>query len=135
MAKRRVTQIVHQRQRFDQVFIEPQGAGQRAGDRGDFERMREPAAVVIAQLVAGEDLRLLAEPAKRGAMDDAVAIALKRPAIRMRRLRVLPPARKGAVHRIGREQERFAIRGRLRVQVYFGVRNSECGVRSSNRSV
>ena len=56
------------------------------------QRVRQPRAMVVAQL-AGEDLRLGAQPAIGGAVHDAVAIALKRPAIRMLGLGMLAAGR------------------------------------------
>src|SRR5262245_3306513 len=81
MAKRWVPQVVGQRQSFGEVFVEPQGASDRARDRGDFECVGQPAAVIVSQLVSAEYLRLLAQPAKRGAMQDAIAISRKGAAI------------------------------------------------------
>ena len=118
MAERRMAEVVRQRQRFDQVFVEPQRPGQRAGDRRDFERVRQPRAMVVAHL-AGEDLRLVAQPAKRGAVQDAVAVALKRPAIGLRRLGMLAAGRVGAVHRIRGQQHRFPLDDNVRVRSVF----------------
>ena len=76
MAERRMAEIVGQRQRLGEIFVEPQPARQRAGDLGDFERMGQPGAVMVA-FVEHEDLRLVLEPPERGRMDDAVAVAAK----------------------------------------------------------
>ena len=85
VAEGRVAKVVGDSERFDEIFVEPQGAGDGAGDRRDFQRVREPRAMVVAHL-AGEDLRLVAQAAEGGAVQDAVAVALVRSAIRMRRL-------------------------------------------------
>src|SRR5262249_48711024 len=53
---------------------EPQRAGERSGDLRDLERVGEPGAVVVA-LVRDEHLGLVRQPAERGRMDDAVAVA------------------------------------------------------------
>ena len=74
MAERRMAEIVRKRQRLGEILVEPERARERARDLGDFERVGEPRAVVIA-LVEDEDLRLVLEAAKGGRMDDAVAVA------------------------------------------------------------
>ena len=65
MAQRWMADIVGQRQGLHQILIEPQRPGERAGDVGHLQRVRETAAVVIA-MVAGEDLRLVGQPAEGG---------------------------------------------------------------------
>src|SRR4029077_1725795 len=74
MAERRMAEVVGQRQRLGQIFIDAERAGQRPRHLGDFERMGEPGAVVVA-LVEHEHLRLVLEASERGRMDDAVAVA------------------------------------------------------------
>ena len=86
MAERRMAEVVRQRQRLGEVLVEPERARQRAGDLGDFERMGEPGAVMVA-LVIDEHLRLVRQPAERGRMDDAVAVAPEVVAGRAGRLR------------------------------------------------
>ena len=78
-------QIVGQRQGLDQIFVQSQRPADRAGDRGHLQRVRQPRAMVVAQL-AGKDLRLRTQPAIRRTVDDAVAVALERAAVRMPRL-------------------------------------------------
>ena len=87
MAERRMAEIMRQRQRLGEILVEPERARQRAGDLGDFQRMGEPGAEMIA-LVKDEDLRLVRQPAKGGRMDDAVAIAPERAARGARRFRI-----------------------------------------------
>ena len=94
MAERRVAQVVRQRQRFGQVLVQPKGAGDGAGDLGDLDAVGQPGAVEIA-LVVDEDLGLVLQFSKRGAVDDAVAVALPGgPGFRLR-LMVQPAARRG----------------------------------------
>src|SRR6185436_19125966 len=76
MAKRRVTEIVGETYRFDEVLVQAQGARNCAGDLRYLEGVREPRAVEVA-LVVDEHLRLVDEATKRRRMDHAVAIALK----------------------------------------------------------
>ncbi len=76
MAERGVAEIVRQRQRLGEILVEAEGAADRAGDLRHFEAVRQPGAVMVA-LVIDEDLGLVLEAAEGGAMDDAVAVALK----------------------------------------------------------
>ena len=69
--------------------------------------------MVIAQ-VAGEDLRFGAQPPVSGAVHDAIAIALKRSAVRMLSLWVLAPFGMRTVHRPGAKKAGFARFDRLR---------------------
>jgi hypothetical protein len=58
MTKRGMANVVHQGQRFDQVFVEAEFSPDGPGDRSNFQRVRQPRTVVVSQL-AGEDLRLV----------------------------------------------------------------------------
>ena len=77
MAERRVAEIVAERDRFGQLLVQPQHLRDRARDLRHLERVRQPGPVVIAGR-REEDLRLVLQPAERLAVDDAIAIALKR---------------------------------------------------------
>ena len=112
VAERRMADVVKQGQRLDQVFVQPQRPADRAGDRGDLVRVRQPRAVIVPHL-AGEDLHLAAQPAKRRRVHDPVAVALKRPPVRMLLLRMPPPPRLRAMHRIPRQQTRLAADRRV----------------------
>ena len=79
--------------------LRPELAGDGPADLGDFERVRQPGAVVVVGL-GDEHLRLVHEPAKGGGVDDAVAVALVERAIRMRRLGVPAAAALPRVHRV-----------------------------------
>ena len=63
MAERRVTQVMRQRNGLDQVFIQTQGAGDRAAELRDFQRMRQPCAEQIA-LVVQKNLGFVDQPSK-----------------------------------------------------------------------
>ncbi len=76
MAEGRVAEVVRQRQRLGQILVEPQRAGQRAGDLRHLDRVGQARAEMVA-LVVDEDLRLVLQPAERGRVDDAVAVALE----------------------------------------------------------
>ena len=62
---------------FGQLLVQPQHLGDRAGDLRDLERVRQPRAVVVARR-REEHLRLVLQPPERLAVDDAVAVVLKR---------------------------------------------------------
>ena len=98
MAEGRMAEVVAQRGGLGQILIEAKRAGERAGDLRHFERVGETRAVVVA-FVEDEDLRLVGKPAKRGRMDDAVAVAAEIAARRAGRFGVEPAA---AGHRVGR---------------------------------
>src|SRR5262249_55502326 len=76
---------------FRQILVEAEGTSAGSRNLRHFETVRQPGAVVIA-LVIDKDLRLVGQPTKRGRMDDAIAVALKRRADRMLGLRMEPPA-------------------------------------------
>ena len=76
VAERRVAEVMRQRDGFDQVFVEPQVARDRAADLRNLEAVRKPRAKQVA-FVIDEYLGLVFEPAERGGMNDAVAVALK----------------------------------------------------------
>jgi hypothetical protein len=103
MAEGRVAEIVRQRQRLGEVLVEPERAGERAGDLGDLQRMGQPRAVMIA-LVKHEDLRLVRQAPESGRMDDAVAIAAEGVAGRARPFRPQPAP---AMARIGGKNSPF----------------------------
>src|SRR6185295_11224593 len=86
MAERCVAEIVAERDRFGELFVQPQDLGDRARDLRDLERVRQPRAVVIAGR-REEHLRLVLEASKRLAVNDAVAITLKRRPNGVRRFR------------------------------------------------
>jgi len=75
--KRRMSDIMRERHRFSQVFIEPKRSSDGARNLDNFQRMREPRSVMIA-LMRHENLRFLLQTAKSRGMDNSVAIALKR---------------------------------------------------------
>jgi hypothetical protein len=61
---------------FDQVFIQSQGACNRAAKLRHLQRMREPGAKQVAFMVQ-KNLGFVDQPAKRSAVNDAVTVALK----------------------------------------------------------
>jgi iron-sulfur cluster assembly accessory protein len=97
VAKWRVAKIMGERKRLSEIVVEAERAGKRARDLPDFEGMGEPGTEMVA-LVRNEDLCLMGQPSEGGAVDDAVAIALKyRAGLRMR----LRDQSSAASHRVG----------------------------------
>ncbi len=74
--ERRMSGVVAEADRLDEVFVEPQRARDDARDRRGLERVRDARAVVVARRV-DEDLRLALEAAERLRVDDPVAVALE----------------------------------------------------------
>ena len=86
--ERRVPEVVAEADRLDQILVQPQRPRHRARDRRHLQRVRQPRAVVVAAR-RHEHLRLVRQAAKRLAVHDPVAVALKR---RAQRAVVLPRA-------------------------------------------
>ena len=60
MAERRMAEVVRQRDGLREVFVQAQGAGDRAADRRHFDGVREPGPQVVTRAVE-KDLRLVLE--------------------------------------------------------------------------
>jgi hypothetical protein len=84
MSERRMAEVMSERQRLGEVFIQAQGARKRPGDLHNFERMRESRTVVVT-FVIDEHLRFMGQPAERSRVDNPVAIAAERIAGRTHR--------------------------------------------------
>ena len=97
MAERRVTEIVGERQRLGEILVETQPPRQRTRYLRHFQGVGQPGAVMVA-FVENEDLGLVLEAAKRGGMDDTVAIAAKRAAALADRLGMEPAAARPGSH-------------------------------------
>jgi hypothetical protein len=65
-----------QRYRLNQIFIQTQGAGNRAAQLCDFQRMRQSGPKQIAFMVE-EDLRFVNQTPKSCGVNDAITISLK----------------------------------------------------------
>ena len=103
VSKGRVTEVMHQRHRLNQILVNPQRSGNRAGDRTDLERVGETVTMIIACLI-GKDLSFVTESPVRRRMKNAVAIPLERASIFLLGLRVLTALRMSAMYRIRLEQ-------------------------------
>src|SRR5579872_4274612 len=72
-----MAEVVAERDRFGQLFVEPEDFRDAPRDLRHLERVREARTVVIA-FRREEDLSLVLEPAERLAVNHAVAVPLKR---------------------------------------------------------
>ena len=102
MAEGRVTQIVREADRFDQVLVAAQGAGQRPADLGNFQGVGEAGAEVVA-FVVDEDLGLVFQPAEGGGVQDAVAVALEGGAVFRLVVQIGAALGVPAAHAVGRK--------------------------------
>src|SRR5947208_2235360 len=73
--ERRMPGVVAEPDRLDEILVQSQRASDDPGDRGCFECVRHPRAVVIAGGV-DEDLGLALQPAKWLRVDDPIAVTL-----------------------------------------------------------
>src|SRR5439155_9155728 len=129
--ERGVTEVVRQRDGLRQVFVKFERAGDVAGDGGDFHRVRQPRAQMVASAVE-EDLRFVFEPAKRARVNDAVAVALIMCAPVGRLFGVFASSGVGAELGVRREALAFEL---LQVFARPGHgSNSKCGMRNSEWS-
>ena len=99
-------QIVRQRDRLGQIFVQGQRPRDRPADRRHLDRMREPRPQMIAGPVQ-ENLRLIFQAAKGARMNDPRAVALKLRPIDVPRLRIFPAARFAGLLRKRRQDTRF----------------------------
>lgn len=76
MAEGRVAEVVSERERFGEIFVETQHTRDGARDLRHFERMGKPRPVIVA-LVIDKNLRLVFETAEGARMDDPVPVPLK----------------------------------------------------------
>ena len=76
VAERRVTEIVTEADRLDQIFVQSERAADRASDLRHFEGVGQARPVVIAG-GRDENLGLVHQAAKALGVEDAVAVALK----------------------------------------------------------
>ena len=86
VAERRMAEVVRERDGLGEIGVQPQRAGDVARDGGDFNRVRQPRAEVVAGAVE-KNLRLVFQPAEGARVDHAVAVALVLRAPDGRRLR------------------------------------------------
>ena len=70
-----VSEIMRERDRFSQVLVEMEPARYRAANLRDFKAVRQAGSKEIA-FVIDEDLGLVDQAPERGAVHDAIAVAL-----------------------------------------------------------
>src|ERR1043166_6007040 len=92
MSKRRVPEVMGERDRFSQIFVDRKSARDGAADRCDLYGMRQARAQMIARAVE-KNLRFIFEPAKRARMNDARPVALKFRPVSVTRLRIFAALR------------------------------------------
>src|ERR1700687_2602518 len=99
----RMADVVTERKRFRQIFIQRQRRGHRAGDLRNFDGVRQAVAEVVGD-AGGEDLHLVFQTPEGTGVNDPVAVALEFVAVRVRELGITPaPA---SVHREAQTAER-----------------------------
>ena len=76
MAEGGVAKIMGESQRFCQILIQMQGAGNGTRDLRHFDRMGESGSEMVA-LMMHKDLGFMFHPAKSGAMDNPVPVTLE----------------------------------------------------------
>lgn len=123
-----MAEVMREGDGFGKVLIELQRAGDAAGDRGDFHRVRESGAQVVARAVE-KNLRLVLQPSEGARVNNAVAIALIFRTPRRRGFIVFAPAHTGAHLGVRREGQAFDAFEFLARAGHFngasGVRNAE----------
>src|SRR5262245_28918332 len=83
--------VMYQRKRFHEVFIQAQDAGDGAGKLSDLNCRCQAVAEVIGE-ACGEDLRFVFEATERARVHDTVSVPLIIIAITVRRLGKAPTA-------------------------------------------
>ena len=101
--ERGVAEVMGQRDRLHQVFVDAQRPGNRTPQLRHLQRMREPRAKQIS-LVVQKNLGLVNQPTECRRMHDAVTVTLVVVARGRCRLRVAAPARKRRVAGIARQR-------------------------------
>src|SRR5438128_838280 len=71
-----MAKVMGKRERLGEIIVEAEGAGRRARDLPNFERMGKPCAEMIA-FMRNEDLSLVGKSAESRAMDNTVTIAFE----------------------------------------------------------
>ena len=102
VAERRMPEVVAERNRLGEVFVQLQDLGDAPGDLRHLERVRQPRPIVIA-CRREEHLGLVFEPAECLAVDHAIAVALKRRTDRIGRLVPETATRVAALRRLRRQ--------------------------------
>jgi hypothetical protein len=108
MPERRMSNVVHQRQRFDQVNIHVQGRCQRTRNLRNLKGVRQAVAKMIG-VPPRENLRLGLQTPESAGVDDAVAVTLEIVAVGMLGLGITPTARLFNTNRVISEHEESLV--------------------------
>ena len=106
MSEGRMPQVVRERNRLGQVFIQPERARDSAADRCHLDRVGQTRPQMIAGAVQ-ENLRLVFQAAESAGMNDPGPVALKGGPVSVLRLGKLAARRLVRLLRIRREDVRF----------------------------
>jgi hypothetical protein len=77
MAKGRMSNIMNQRQRLGQIFVQSKRGSSSSSDLSHFNRMGKPAAKMVGG-TAGKYLRLPRQTPERASLHNTLAVTLKR---------------------------------------------------------
>src|SRR5262249_17068743 len=105
---RSVPQIVAERNRLGELFVQVQNFRDGARDLRNLERVGQPRPVVIARR-SEEHLRLVLQASECLGVDDAIAVPLKRRSYIIFRLYAQPAARCTASGRLWRQNFHLAL--------------------------
>src|ERR1035441_10842883 len=103
-----MTEVVREGDGLYQVGVQTERAGNVARDGGDFHRMREARAEVVAGAVE-KNLRFVFKPSEGARMNDAVAVTLVLGAPFGRQFGIFAAASVAAELRVGRENLAFDL--------------------------
>ena len=111
-----MAEVMHQRERFRQIYIKGECASDSAGDLRHFDSVGETVTEVVG-ITAGENLCFIFKAAKGAGVDDAVTVALIIVAIRMRRFREAASAGIFCMHRVAGQHAGSLTGGSSEVRV------------------
>jgi hypothetical protein len=107
MAEWRMSEVVAERNRFGELFVEPQDFGDGPGNLRHLERVRQPGPIVVTSR-RKEHLRLVLQPTERLGVNDAIPVALKRRTNLVFRFRSETPSGVGTLRRLRSEDLELA---------------------------
>src|SRR5205823_920513 len=104
MPKRRMADIMNQRQRLNQIFIQAEFRSNGARNLGDLNGVSKTVAKVVG-VAARKYLGLVFQTAKGARMDDPITVPLKIVAIWMTRLGIAPSEALFRTQRVRRKHD------------------------------
>ncbi len=99
----RMADVVAERERLRQIFIQGQHRSYRTRDLRDFDGVRQPVAEMVGN-AGRKDLHFILQPAEGAGVNDAIAIALEFVTVRVRKLGIAAAA--ASVYREAQAGER-----------------------------